>query len=1238
MNKKSIYFLLFFDLVFGSIKKQILNDSPNEFKIKITIELSTEADLFPTSITIGLPNASLPETDIQFLSKSQIGFQTDSKINKNFEWINNQIIQNLYTSSIRISPIASDNEYYKVIIATFYFQTPKNKTRIANSSESIFLKGKISNWNTAEKWFIKKEKNKNRSLSLANGNWIQFSLDEDGINSIKYETINEIYPSINDSDPRSFSIFTSSELGRSRTQDINQEIPENLVEIAIDVEGEDDGSFDLNDKIIFYGRGPSGFDIIDNEIYWHQNVYFTKNTYWLFIPNNNNERGLRVQNAINPSSVSLTLDYGISALHNENDFINLEASGTEWVSSPINSGNSQVVITSLSKPKIGVDTEISARLRGFSSSVSQSATHNIYLTFDNPSGQQIGGLEIWSGTGARIITNQSQLLPLNDGTNLFYINNSTSDAYSSPYLDYFQIKYGRQLYFGNEFEFFSPTFNQDLRYTFSGTPSTSETIWNITNIRNPENQTISSTNTIEIISNPNSISRFIVFDKNNLNYVNDLDIKSGINFNTLRNSEIQANYIIIGPKQFQDAAEPIIQLRSPAIYADIETIYQEFSAGNKDPMAIRSFIQWTKEYWISPEPICLLLLGDSGYDYRNITGNSTIIIPTIQVQSSRTYASDDLFATITGNIPEIAIGRFPARNESEVLDFNNKVIAMEENPDFGAWRQLITLVADDASRPEPQHGSIATGKSHTLNSEELANLIPSAYRKEKIYMLEYPEVSDASLYGVQKPDATEAVIDNLNKGTAIFSYIGHGSPYSLAQEKLLYLDRGDINQINTGKKMPLWIVGTCSFGHFDDPTTESFAEELIRAPMNAASMIISTTRKITISGNERYTYELFNAIFENGIASNAPIGVILQSIKDGYSEGQYFHLFGDPAMKLPLPKNSISINNITPDTLKTLEIANIYGNQQIFDGESEGIIYLLDAEREVTREYQIYSDIYSLSYSLPGATLFRGQFTFSENNFSTSIIVPQDISYSDYPSRIVIYTNNDSDEACGNLNNIQIIGGMNTNDQYGPQISFETITGRRLETFDHLPSNENLYIRISDPLGINITNETGHEILITDLDSELSTIITDDFYYDQNSIQTGTIELDTDGTGKINIEIKAWDNANNPSEKKIILSRTNDNILKIYNAYNYPNPFSNSTQFTFEITNNAEISLDIFSLAGRRIRSFLEMEFDAGYHTIDWDGTDAYGSNISNGVYLYRIKAKNLNTSQTYIGRCAKFD
>ena len=132
----------------------------------------------------------------------------------------------------------------------------------------------------------------------------------------------------------------------------------------------------------------------------------------------------------------------------------------------------------------------------------------------------------------------------------------------------------------------------------------------------------------------------------------------------------------------------------------------------------------------------------------------------------------------------------------------------------------------------------------------------------------------------------------------------------------------------------------------------------------------------------------------------------------------------------------------------------------------------------------------------------------------------------------------ESEEAVGVFDNIQLIGGQGTTDLFGPHITFETLSGRRLETGDHFNENENLLIRISDPLGINLTNETGHEIPLTDLDTDLSETITDDFYYDQNSIQTGTIEFSASNGNEIKILIKAWDNANNPSEKQIQLSRT----------------------------------------------------------------------------------------------------
>ena len=562
---------------------------------------------------------------------------------------------------------------------------------------------------------------------------------------------------------------------------------------------------------------------------------------------------------------------------------------------------------------------------------------------------------------------------------------------------------------------------------------------------------------------------------------------------------------------------------------------------------------------------------------------------------------------------------------------------IELEPLFGPWRQNITIIADDAARPEPNHGSISTGQSHTINSEQIAEIIPSKFSLNKLYLLEFPEVSDASAYGVIKPQATEQLIDYINTGTSLISYIGHGSPTQLAQEKLLDLNRGDINQMDTGKKLPLWIVGTCSFGHFDDPQTESFAEELIRSRMNAASIVISTSRPITVVGNERYTKDLFQSMFDDKNVNDESVGFILQSIKDGTAESQYFHLFGDPALKLPMPLNSIDSISLEPDTLKTLDIgiANVKQSELIQNGQ--GFVIFKDANRLVNRQYEIASETYSLSYLLPGATLFRGLFTFDNENFQFQIRVPKDISYSNNPGKLSVYIFNDDNEAFGTLENIHIIGGEEIEDDSGPIITFETSTGKVLNDGDHFYFNEDLKIQFYDPIGINITNETGHEIKIKNLENNQEINVTNKFFYNENSINSGNIFYKLENEEFLNIEVIAWDNANNPAQKQIKLFSTDPKSLKLFNCYNYPNPFKRATQFSFEVTQNSDINLKIFSLAGRRVKSFYFYNIKAGFHIIDWDGRNEIGGKISRGVYIYKIEAKNDNSKSSYIGKCAKY-
>jgi hypothetical protein len=86
----------------------------------------------------------------------------------------------------------------------------------------------------------------------------------------------------------------------------------------------------------------------------------------------------------------------------------------------------------------------------------------------------------------------------------------------------------------------------------------------------------------------------------------------------------------------------------------------------------------------------------------------------------------------------------------------------------------------------------------------------------------------------------------------------------------------------------------------------------------------------------------------------------------------------------------------------------------------------------------------------------------------------------------------------------------------------------------------------------------------------------------------------------------------------------------ISNLLNYPNPFSTSTQFVYTLTGEPPtyFSIQIMTTSGRVVRQITQDEIgplEVGTHRTDyaWDGRDDYGDLLANGVYLYRIMAKD---------------
>lgn len=89
----------------------------------------------------------------------------------------------------------------------------------------------------------------------------------------------------------------------------------------------------------------------------------------------------------------------------------------------------------------------------------------------------------------------------------------------------------------------------------------------------------------------------------------------------------------------------------------------------------------------------------------------------------------------------------------------------------------------------------------------------------------------------------------------------------------------------------------------------------------------------------------------------------------------------------------------------------------------------------------------------------------------------------------------------------------------------------------------------------------------------------------------------------------------------------------VSNVFNYPNPFSTSTQFIFTLTGNEEpgnILIRIMTLTGKVVREITAAELGnlrIGINRTEykWDGTDEYGEKLGNGTYLYQVITKKMD-------------
>jgi serine protease AprX len=85
-------------------------------------------------------------------------------------------------------------------------------------------------------------------------------------------------------------------------------------------------------------------------------------------------------------------------------------------------------------------------------------------------------------------------------------------------------------------------------------------------------------------------------------------------------------------------------------------------------------------------------------------------------------------------------------------------------------------------------------------------------------------------------------------------------------------------------------------------------------------------------------------------------------------------------------------------------------------------------------------------------------------------------------------------------------------------------------------------------------------------------------------------------------------------------------------SQNFPNPFNPVTTIRYGLPEASTISLKIYDVMGREIRTLVAGRQDASSYTLQWDGTDNAGSPVSSGVYIYRLTSdRGFSTARSMV-------
>mgnify|MGYP001026069641 CR=1 FL=1 len=622
-------------------------------------------------------------------------------------------------------------------------------------------------------------------------------------------------------------------------------------ELALELRGVGDGRFDSNDELRFFADKPG-------------NRWSAVSQYWLIADNQN---GLRMQmRAVTPAGASersSAFEQGSWQAKSIYEQGLAGPDGDHWFSALLVAGP-------------GVTADYNLSLNGslplLNGTTVLTVTGSSKINQSEPDGRsmriELGGQQqtkSWANWG-----NWSTAFSINASATSAKLRLSAKQAEQS-FLSGIEWLRPVSLNFGSKGARFQGV-SGNWVYKLSGLPA-GATLYDVSNPKAPQILATASGSELRFQDGPNKRS-YLLAAEGQL-HSPAVSLRSGMQAAQIG----QGDLIMIAPRAFMSALEPLRQARQAQGYrvslVDVQTIYDLWNYGDPDPEAIRSFLRYAAAHW-PKAPQAVLLVGDGSVDTRGYKyADQPNFIPPYLADvdpfqgviglSLGETACETCFVQLDGDnalsdlLPDLAIGRLPAKSSSEVTTLVSKILTYQNAP-LGTWSSRAIYIADN---PDLAGDFFAS-------SEEGIALQPKTLAIERLYYVEEAAQKTKPWHENNPTAMLTRTKDLLSMGAAFVTYTGHAyqtqwGTTQLGSSPSTMLDLYDADDLTNGYKLPVVLELACLTSAFHLPlfSQTSIDERLMLNPQGGALATWGSSGQGIAHGHEMLQKGFFEAYWKS---------------------------------------------------------------------------------------------------------------------------------------------------------------------------------------------------------------------------------------------------------------------------------------------------------------------------------------------------------------------------------------